>query len=74
MASTESAAAAAAPPPWYAAYPAPRNKQPDAVTREEVLDMMKSGLSISGKDFVLVDLRRADREVRLRAKPWQKRP
>jgi arsenical-resistance protein 2 len=58
---------AASPPPWHAAYPAPRNPKPDGMTREEVLALLnaqaKDKSSNSPKDFVLVDLRRADHEV-----------
>ncbi|KAH7176080.1 Rhodanese-like domain-containing protein [Dactylonectria macrodidyma] len=49
-------------PPWYAAYPAPRHTQPGSLTREELLEMMKAGKSVAGRDFVLVDLRRNDHE------------
>ncbi|KAK3933880.1 arsenical-resistance protein 2 [Diplogelasinospora grovesii] len=50
-----------APTPWCAAYAAPK---PEAATipREEVLVMLKERRP--GKDFVLVDLRRNDHEVR----------
>ncbi|KAK4063322.1 hypothetical protein Purlil1_14168 [Purpureocillium lilacinum] len=51
-------------PPWYAAYPAPRHLQPGCVTREELLWMLKGGENVAGRDFLLVDLRRADYEVR----------
>lgn len=51
-------------PPWYAAYPAPRHLQPGCVTREELLWMLKGGANVAGRDFLLVDLRRADYEVR----------
>lgn len=53
------------PAPWHAAYPAPSNPKPDAVTREEVLNMMKSG-EVAGRGFILVDLRRTDHEAGLR--------
>ena len=49
--------------PWHSAYPAPRNSNPSAVSRDEVRKWLDEGL-IPGKDFVLVDLRRADHEVR----------
>lgn len=61
MASTTQAGSAAAPP-WHAAYPAPRTEA-GAVSRDEVLSMLKDPKSIPGKDFILVDLRRADHEV-----------
>lgn len=50
--------------PWYAAYPTPRNAQPGSLTREELLKMMKASNRVAGRDFVLVDLRRNDHEVR----------
>jgi len=51
------------PPPWYAAYPAPSNQSPASITREQVLDMLKEKNGTVQRDFVLVDLRRADYEV-----------
>ena len=64
--STEPTTAAALP--WHAAYPAPRKAEQQGTTREEVLVMLKSqlGAQNSGdvRDFVLVDLRRVDHEVR----------
>jgi len=44
--------------PWHAAYPAPKCTAP-VMSRREVLKKLKEG----SKDFVLVDLRRADFEV-----------
>ena len=49
--------------PWYAAYPAPQNLNPASMQREDVLEMIKH--SEAGKDFILVDLRRNDHDVRL---------
>ena len=49
--------------PWYAVYPAPRNPNPASMQRKDVLEMIKH--SEVGKDFVLVDLRRNDHDVRL---------
>ncbi|GAP90864.1 putative arsenate reductase [Rosellinia necatrix] len=46
--------------PWHAAFPAPRTTQPEAFTREEVLDKLRTGGV--GRDFVLVDVRRNDYE------------
>ncbi|KAK4995649.1 hypothetical protein LTR66_004576 [Elasticomyces elasticus] len=48
--------------PWYEAYPAARNKDPATISRQELRDLMDQGDNV-GKDFVLVDLRRADHEV-----------
>ncbi len=53
----------APPPPWHAAYPAPSNPDPPAITGAELLERVQQGQR-PGKDFVLVDLRRADHEVR----------
>jgi arsenical-resistance protein 2 len=54
--------------PWHAAYPAPRTAEPRGIAREEVLAMLKAQLkdqNSSGlRDFLLVDLRRVDHEVR----------
>ena len=48
--------------PWHAAYPAPEITAA-AITRERLLSWMLEGKR-AGKDFVLVDLRRTDFEVR----------
>ena len=53
---------AAVPLPWHAAYPAPNVEAP-SVTRQSVLEMLRDGNNVAGKDFVLVDLRRSDHEV-----------
>lgn len=47
-----------------AAYP-PLNKNPAAMTRQAVLEMMKDSKNIAGKNYVLIDLRRTDHEVLL---------
>lgn len=52
----------AAETPWHAAYPEPRNKNPDSISREKLLQRLEAGQE-SGKDFLLVDLRRTDYEV-----------
>jgi len=46
--------------PWHAAYPAPKTTA-SSLTREVLLSWMQTG-KVAGKDFVLVDLRRADYE------------
>ncbi|KAJ1333279.1 arsenical-resistance protein 2 [Microdochium nivale] len=46
--------------PWYAAFPAPKTTAPEAVSREEMLELVKSGAA--GRDYALVDLRRNDYE------------
>lgn len=48
--------------PWHSAYPTPKKSNPQAISREELRKWLDEGL-IPGKDFVLVDLRRADHEV-----------
>jgi len=48
--------------PWHAAYPSPRDAQLKSLTREQVLEMLKSGASVLGKDFLLIDVRRNDHE------------
>ncbi|KAK2685403.1 hypothetical protein QWA68_015970 [Fusarium oxysporum] len=48
--------------PWHAAYPPPLNKTPTAMTRQEVLEVMKDSKNIAGKNYVLIDLRRTDHE------------
>lgn len=50
--------------PWHSAYPAPRNKNPASITRVQLLKDLDAGQQ-SGKDFLLIDLRRTDFEVRL---------
>jgi arsenical-resistance protein 2 len=47
--------------PWHAAFPAPRGVAP-SISREELLQWIR-GDKQAGKDFVLIDLRRADYEV-----------
>ncbi|KAI9872772.1 MAG: hypothetical protein M1830_001208 [Pleopsidium flavum] len=47
--------------PWLSAYPTPNSPNPAAITRNKLLQWLNEGLT-PGKDFVLVDLRRADHE------------
>ncbi|POR38854.1 Uncharacterized protein TPAR_00934 [Tolypocladium paradoxum] len=47
--------------PWHTAYPPP-TKAPAGMAREAVLEMLKNSDGLAGKDYVLVDLRRADHE------------
>ena len=49
--------------PWHAAYPPPKNENPPSIRRNEVLQLFRDGKKV-GKDFILVDLRRTDHEVR----------
>jgi hypothetical protein len=48
--------------PWHAAFPAPKMTKPASLSREEVLDILQR--EVAGRDFVLVDVRRQDYEVR----------
>ncbi|KAL7621620.1 hypothetical protein AAE478_008946 [Parahypoxylon ruwenzoriense] len=48
--------------PWHAAYPSPINTAPGGMTRDEVLEMMKKSDGVPHKEYLLVDLRRADHE------------
>lgn len=58
-----------APAPWYAAYPAPKCTV-GSLPREDLLQWLRTG-KVGGKDFVLVDVRRADFEVYFhRKKVW----
>jgi hypothetical protein len=49
-------------PPWHAVYPNPKNTA-EAISRSEVLERLNHGEQ-PGRDFLLVDLRRNDHEVR----------
>jgi hypothetical protein len=51
--------------PWHAAYPAVKTASIPTITCKELLRWYEEGKK-PGLDFVLVDLRRADHEVRLR--------
>ncbi|KAM7187493.1 oxidoreductase [Naviculisporaceae sp. PSN 640] len=53
---------ASAPAPWYAAFPPPKTSPVATIPREEVLAMLKDENLVSGKNYVLVDLRRTDFE------------
>ena len=53
----------AEPPAWHEKYPKPQTDTPAAISKDELLARMKSG-ETGGKDFVVVDLRRNDHEVR----------
>ncbi|KAH6954452.1 Rhodanese-like domain-containing protein [Fusarium avenaceum] len=48
--------------PWHAAYPSPLCKTPAAMTRQQLLSMIKNSKNIAGDNYVFVDLRRADHE------------
>lgn len=61
----------AAEQPWYAAFPQAES-EPKAITRSEVLDLLKQGNN--GRLSVLVDLRRTDYEVSRPIKPLLRPP
>ncbi|ORY54700.1 Rhodanese-like domain-containing protein [Pseudomassariella vexata] len=48
--------------PWFAAYLAPKCKQPKGMSREELLAILKEDPDAVGRGIVLVDLRKADHE------------
>lgn len=48
--------------PWHAAFPAPKSTPP-SLSREELLGWIREGKQV-GKDYVLVDVRRNDYEVK----------
>lgn len=48
--------------PWHAAYPPPKS-DPASIHRTELLQWFHEGQK-PGKDFMLIDLRRTDHEVR----------
>lgn len=48
--------------PWHAAYPAPM-AEVESLPRQDLLRWIKEG-KVAGKDYVLVDVRRIDLEVR----------
>lgn len=50
--------------PWHAAFPAPTKKEPGTMTQGEVLQMIKDCENEAGKDYLLVDLRKNDYQVR----------
>lgn len=49
--------------PWDPNYPIAKNQTPSAISRDEVLTMLRQGQK-PGKDFLLIDLRQADYTVR----------
>ena len=51
--------------PWHAAYPSPRNKDPESISRADLLQRLQAGEK-PGVAFLLVDLRRTDHEVDLK--------
>ena len=50
-------------PAWHEAFPKPRTQSPAGVSRQELLQWLQDGKK-PGKDFLLVDLRRTDHEVK----------
>ena len=59
MATTETYKASTEETPWYSKYPVARTQIPASISREYLLNMIKSGKD----DFILIDLRRTDHEV-----------
>lgn len=49
--------------PWHAAYPKPKNTAPGSISRSELMERLNRGEQ-PGLDFLLIDLRRNDHEVR----------
>lgn len=54
------------PPPWHAVFPSPSTTLPVPITRSELLNKFRQGHE-PGVDFLLIDLRRIDFEVRTSA-------
>ena len=63
--------------PWHAAYPQPRNAQPDSLTAAQVLDLLHHRVpdetEAKNNRFVLVDLRRNDHQVLIPHVAWTAR-
>ena len=51
--------------PWYTKFPAPRSK-PRSMTDEQVAQFVKDPEKLVGRDYIIVDVRRTDFEVRSR--------
>lgn len=54
--------------PWHAAYPSPKNSNPESISRAEVLQLLRLHYNSDEhekqkKGFTLIDLRRMDHEV-----------
>lgn len=49
--------------PWDPNYPISKNQTPSAISRNEVLSMVRQGQKPGKKDFLLIDLRHADHVV-----------
>lgn len=54
-------ATVADPTPWHASYPQPQST-PGSISARDLLELQKT--ATAGKDYLLVDLRRNDHEVR----------
>jgi arsenical-resistance protein 2 len=48
--------------PWHAAFPAPKIAAA-SISRDDILQWLQGQEHVAGRDFVLVDVRRADFEV-----------
>lgn len=53
---------------WHDVFPNPRNQSPDAITRQDLLERLQKDQK-PGVDFLLVDLRKADYQVRAHPVP-----
>ncbi|MCJ1346363.1 hypothetical protein MMC31_004579, partial [Peltigera leucophlebia] len=54
-------------PAWHAAYPSPKNSNPESISRAELLQLLRLHYNSDRhekpkKDFTLIDLRRMDHE------------
>ena len=54
----------AQPAPWHGAYPDPK-AEAVFISREDLLGLLLDPGTVAGTDFVLVDLRRNDHQVRI---------
>ena len=53
---------------WHETFPNPRNQSPDAITRQDLLERLQKDQK-PGIDFLLVDLRKTDYQVRAHPVP-----
>lgn len=49
--------------PWHAAFPAPRSVA-EHMAPEDFLQLLQNDTKLAGRDYLAVDLRRMDHEVR----------
>lgn len=53
---------AASEPAWHAGLPSPR-ATPESISQDEVAGLIKSSDKVTGKDYLIIDVRRTDFEV-----------